>query len=113
VNFLFRAYKWAHQRQEAQLLDGSPLDAQIHLDHPISRIYGFQVPLSSHFFGVQFWEQNGTNQTSHHPSKMESASYIALWSALASKIASFLHSFIFIRKFLKGINFILFLINNY
>jgi len=75
MNYLFHAFKWAYQLQSTSLLLTSKLNKQINLDFPISQIYGFDVLLDSHFFGVKLREGNNSEE---FPSKIESVETIGI-----------------------------------
>jgi hypothetical protein len=49
--------------QARRLAQGQQLDPQIRLGYPLSRIYGFDVPMGSHFFGVRTGENNKNAST--------------------------------------------------
>ena len=75
MNYLFHAYKWAYQLQRTSLSFSSSLIEQINLDFPISKIYGFDVLLDSHFYGVKLRQ---SNQSQQFASKIESVETIGL-----------------------------------
>uniref|UniRef100_A0A1I8BPS9 GT23 domain-containing protein n=1 Tax=Meloidogyne hapla TaxID=6305 RepID=A0A1I8BPS9_MELHA len=75
MNYLFHAFKWAYQLQSTSLLFTSKLIKQINLDFPISHIYGFDVLLDSHFYGVKLRE---SNQSQMFASKIESVETIGI-----------------------------------
>nr|CAD2202640.1 unnamed protein product [Meloidogyne enterolobii] len=79
MNYLFHAFKWAYQLQSTSLLLTSKLNKQINLDFPISQIYGFDVPLDSHFFGVKLAQGNNSEK---FPSKIESVETIGIYYLL-------------------------------
>ncbi|CAK5075966.1 unnamed protein product [Meloidogyne enterolobii] len=79
MNYLFHAFKWAYQLQSTSLLLTSKLNKQINLDFPISQIYGFEVPLDSHFFGVKLRQGNNSVK---FPSKIESVETIGIYYLL-------------------------------
>uniref|UniRef100_A0A915NYU8 SSD domain-containing protein n=1 Tax=Meloidogyne floridensis TaxID=298350 RepID=A0A915NYU8_9BILA len=79
MNYLFHAFKWAYQLQSTSLLLTSKLNKQINLNFPISQIYGFDVPLDSHFFGVKLREGNNSEK---FPSKIESVETIGIFYLL-------------------------------
>uniref|UniRef100_A0A1I8BQY0 SSD domain-containing protein n=1 Tax=Meloidogyne hapla TaxID=6305 RepID=A0A1I8BQY0_MELHA len=79
MNYLFHAFKWAYQLQSTSLLFTSKLIKQINLDFPISHIYGFDVLLDSHFYGVKLRE---SNQSQMFASKIESVETIGIFYLL-------------------------------
>ncbi|CAK5075892.1 unnamed protein product [Meloidogyne enterolobii] len=79
MNYLFHAFKWAYQLQSTSLLLTSKLNRQINLDFPISQIYGFDVLLDSHFFGVKLRQGNNSEK---FPSNIESVETIGIYYLL-------------------------------
>ncbi|KAI1727831.1 patched family domain-containing protein [Ditylenchus destructor] len=90
INFLFHAFKFGFDFQDDNVRSNQSLDESIVLRYPVSKIYGHNVTLESHFFEVDVYDDD---EAKHRATNVKSVGAIALWYMIhvkSSKMKSYL-----------------------
>lgn len=81
VNFLFHAFKYGFDWQQLNVNNNWTLDDEIHLDHPISTVFGHPITVGSHFFGVERYDKLPEGKASN----IKSLKNVVLWYMVGAK----------------------------
>ncbi|KAI6186174.1 Patched domain-containing protein 3 [Aphelenchoides besseyi] len=80
INARFHAFKFGYDWQNDLLTSNSSISDGIQLDFPVSKIFGHNVTIVSHFFGVKRHSEYSANR----PSQIKSVNTIALWYMISA-----------------------------